>query len=231
MSFRRALALSCFLAAATGSAQEPAASIDPGMSRAEVIERLGSPLNERTAGGYTYLFYRNGCERSCGMNDLVILENGKVVDAIFRSAIRTYTGTSTSPREVQPVRSAAGSDASALETVRKAGRGGLIIASPPAADTGAVPTTGGNAPQVAAPGGSAAQVGSPMAPSTAPCPGQPRPVLPVPIPGAYVNPADSVRALTPNRPTALPGARVNPADSIRAEQVRRQQQDTTRRPR
>jgi hypothetical protein len=230
MSCRRALGLSFSLfAASVVQAQVP--SIDPGMSRTEVIDRLGRPLNERMAGGYTYLFYRNGCERSCGMNDLVILENGKVVDAIFRSAERSYTGTSTSPNDAQAVRSAAATDATPIETVRRAGRGGLIMANP-AAESAAAATssTGGNAPQAAAPGGNAPQVGSPMAPAGVTT-GQPRPVLPVAIPGAYVNPADSVRALSPNWPTAIPGARVNPADSIRAEQVRRQQQDTTRRPR
>jgi hypothetical protein len=54
--------------------------------------------------------------------------------------------------------------------------------------------------------------------------------MPVPLPGAKINPADSVRALTPDRPTALPGAKVNPADSARAEEIRKQQADTTRKP-
>jgi hypothetical protein len=54
--------------------------------------------------------------------------------------------------------------------------------------------------------------------------------MPVPLPGAKINPADSVRALTPNRPTPLPGAKINPADSIRAEAIRRQQADTTNKP-
>jgi hypothetical protein len=57
-----------------------------------------------------------------------------------------------------------------------------------------------------------------------------RVILPVPLPGAKVNPADSVRALTPNRPTPMPGAKINPADSIRAEAIRRQQADTTKKP-
>jgi hypothetical protein len=39
-----------------------------------------------------------------------------------------------------------------------------------------------------------------------------------------------VRALTPDRPTALPGAKINPADSVRAEEIRKQQADTTRKP-
>ena len=36
--------------------------------------------------GFTYLLYRNGCEKKCGMNDLVVLDSGKVVDAVFRSS-------------------------------------------------------------------------------------------------------------------------------------------------
>lgn len=214
---RRALLVATMLGLATApaAAQDDVRIIDPGMTRAQVVARLGRPLNERSAGGYRYLFYANGCERSCGMNDLVVLAQGKVVDAIFRAPGRSYSGTSSSPNEARPAVSLAGGG-SAAETVRRAGRGGIVIASPPAADS-------------AAASGSLLTPLSGPAP-TPPRPAQPRPTLPVAIPGANVNPADSVRALTPDRPTAIPGARVNPADSIRAEMVRRQQQDTTRRP-
>ena len=213
---RRALLLAtiALLAAAPAAAQDDVRTIDPGMTRAEVLERLGRPLNERRAGGYTYLFYRNDCEKSCGMNDLVVLADGKVVDAIFRSPVRRYSGTSSSPNAVRPAANPGGSGV--VETVRRAGRGGIVLASPARADSTAAP----------------ASLTTPLS-GPAPAPPraqQPRPVLPVPIPGAFVNPADSVRALTPDRPTAIPGARVNPADSVRAEMVRRQQQDTTRRP-
>jgi hypothetical protein len=70
---------------ATLPAHAQAGSIDPGMSKAEVIERLGKPVGERQSGQYRYLFYRNGCEVKCGMQDLVILQDDMVVDAIFRS--------------------------------------------------------------------------------------------------------------------------------------------------
>ena len=43
---------------------------------------------------------RNGCEKKCGMNDLVVLDSGKVVDAVFRSSDRKYTGTSSSPHMI-----------------------------------------------------------------------------------------------------------------------------------
>lgn len=78
------------------------ASIDPGMSRAEVIERLGKPVGESSTGQYRYLFYQNGCEVKCGMQDLVILQDDMVVDAIFRSSKRTFTGMSSSPNGITP---------------------------------------------------------------------------------------------------------------------------------
>ncbi len=87
------------LSAATAPAQTPA-TIDPGMTREQVVGRLGQPLSSRSYDGYTYLFYRNGCEKKCGMNDIVVLDSGKVVDAVFRSSKRHYSGTSSSPRMI-----------------------------------------------------------------------------------------------------------------------------------
>jgi hypothetical protein len=69
------------------------------MSRAQVIERLGPPATERSSGGFTYMFFINGCERTCGMNDLVTLRGDAVIDAIFRSPAREYTGQSSSPAQ------------------------------------------------------------------------------------------------------------------------------------
>ncbi len=54
------------------------------MSRDQVVEKLGEPVSARTYDSHTYLMYKNGCEKTCGMNDLVILDSGKVVDAVFR---------------------------------------------------------------------------------------------------------------------------------------------------
>ena len=76
------------------------ATIDPGMSRDQVVAKLGEPLSTRTYEGHTYLMYKNGCEKTCGMNDLVVLDSGKVVDAVFRSSGRHYSGTSSSPRMI-----------------------------------------------------------------------------------------------------------------------------------
>ena len=95
-----------FATAAAGTQGAVAQSIDPNMTKAQVIERLGAPAAERSSGPYTYLFYHNGVERSAGMSDLVILQNDSVVDAIFRSAERQYTGRSSSPEGVMPANSA-----------------------------------------------------------------------------------------------------------------------------
>jgi hypothetical protein len=100
----RYLLATFFLAAAasTSAAQDTTRTIDPGMSKAQVVEHLGAPVSERSDGAYTFLYYRNGCEKRCGMHDVVVLENDGVVDAIFRSASRRYTGQSSSPAEVPP---------------------------------------------------------------------------------------------------------------------------------
>ena len=42
-----------------------AQSIDPGMTREQVVAALGKPIGERTTGIHTYLFYQNGCEHRC----------------------------------------------------------------------------------------------------------------------------------------------------------------------
>ncbi|MBI3567100.1 MAG: hypothetical protein HY084_02700 [Gemmatimonadetes bacterium] len=93
----RRLAALFLLCAATAHAQ---AVIDPGMSKSQVIAKLGAPLAERTSATQTFLFYKNGVERRAGMNDVVILQGDKVVDAVFRAKGRSYSGQSSSPREV-----------------------------------------------------------------------------------------------------------------------------------
>jgi hypothetical protein len=104
---RRVLTFTALLiaVAAAGAQGVAAQSIDPGMTKSQVIERLGAPHTERSAGAYTYLFYQNGVEYEAGMSDLVILQNDSVIDAIFRSG-RQYTGKSSSPEGVVPANSA-----------------------------------------------------------------------------------------------------------------------------
>jgi hypothetical protein len=88
------------LCAAVSAAQSTTTTIDPGMTREQVVAKLGEPLSAHSFRSFTYLFYKSGCERTCGMNDLVVLDSGKVVDAVFRSPTRKYSGTSSSPRAI-----------------------------------------------------------------------------------------------------------------------------------
>jgi hypothetical protein len=102
------------------AAQGTRGTIAPGMSRARVVASLGSPARERTAGEFAYLFYVNECGRRCGMNDLVILRHDSVVDAIFRSPSRHYTGSSSSPAPI-PAKVAAERGCAAPTKPRPAG--------------------------------------------------------------------------------------------------------------
>ena len=86
--------------AAPAAAPATLATIEPGMTRTQVVERLGQPLSSRSFESFTYMLYKNGCEKKCGMNDLVVLDSGKVVDAVFRSPSRKYTGASSSPKMI-----------------------------------------------------------------------------------------------------------------------------------
>ena len=72
-------------------------TINPGMSEREVYELWAAPAAVRRVGEYTYLFFRNGCEYTCGTMDVVTLQNGKVVDAILRWDGHRYSGESSSP--------------------------------------------------------------------------------------------------------------------------------------
>jgi hypothetical protein len=103
---RRLIALALLLVPTSLFAQAEN-TVSPGMTRAEVIAALGAPATQRSANGFTYMFYTNTCGRSCGMQDLVIMKGDSLTDAIFRSANRHYTGTSSSPEEVAPATGAA----------------------------------------------------------------------------------------------------------------------------
>ena len=72
-------------------------TIAPGMAEREIYELWGSPAAVRRAGEYAYLFFRNGCEYTCGTMDVVTLQNGQVVDAIVRWDGHRYSGESSSP--------------------------------------------------------------------------------------------------------------------------------------
>jgi hypothetical protein len=96
----RSLIAVAALAASAAVLPAQAVKIDPGMTKDQVVAKLGEPLSARSRNSFTYLLYRNGCEKKCGMNDLVVLDSGKVVDAVFRGANREFTGTSSSPRMI-----------------------------------------------------------------------------------------------------------------------------------
>lgn len=104
----RALTIISLLAALSSSAaaQSRVATIAPGMSRAQVVAALGQPAIARTASEFTYLFYQNECGKRCGMNDLVVIRGDSVIDAIFRSPSRHYSGTSSSPAAVSQAEAA-----------------------------------------------------------------------------------------------------------------------------
>jgi hypothetical protein len=80
-------------------------TIAPGMSAKDVEALWGTPAARRSAGAYTYLLYPNGCEHTCGTEDLVILQNDQVVDAVLRWKGHGYSGQSSSPRALPPGRS------------------------------------------------------------------------------------------------------------------------------
>jgi hypothetical protein len=87
---------------AMGAADEPwtpkdTGTVSPGMTRDQVVTVWGKPEVERTAGRWSYLYYRNGCEVSCGTFDLVVLDGGQVIDAVVRGRGHTYSGVSSSP--------------------------------------------------------------------------------------------------------------------------------------
>jgi hypothetical protein len=72
-------------------------TVDPGMAERDVYSQWGPPMDVRRMGEFTYIFYPNGCERTCGTADVVILQNDKVVDAIVRWDGHHYSGQSSSP--------------------------------------------------------------------------------------------------------------------------------------
>jgi hypothetical protein len=153
------------------AAQSPSktVSVDPGMTREQVVDRLGEPSEESHAGSFTYLMYDNECGQKCGMDDLVILERGAVADAIFRSGKRIYTGTSSSPHPLppsppthfapEPIRASTAADS--------ANRGGIVIMGPrpPARPSRYVRVTPNHADSARMASGAS---GAPAAPTTTP---------------------------------------------------------------
>lgn len=86
-----------FFVAGAATAQE-VRTIAPGMTGDEVKAEFGQPDGVSTRGPFIYYFYNNGCEYECGFPDLVVLENGQVVDAVLRAPWNEYAGESSSPK-------------------------------------------------------------------------------------------------------------------------------------
>jgi len=90
-----------------GLRDEPYVSQDtgtvvPGMSEKDVYSLWGRPAAVRKRGDFTYLYFKNGCEYSCGHLDVVTLHHGQVVDAIVRWPGHGYSGESSSPASIVP---------------------------------------------------------------------------------------------------------------------------------
>lgn len=77
-------------------------TIAPGMGEKDVYSLWGPPADVRRQGEYTYLFFPNGCEHTCGTADVVILQHGQVVDAVLRWPGHGYSGQSSSPAATPP---------------------------------------------------------------------------------------------------------------------------------
>jgi len=115
---RALITVLCISASALGA--QTSTTIDPGMTREQVVAKIGEPLSSRSYQGFTYLLYKNGCEKKCGMNDLVVLDSGKVVDAVFRAKGRAYSGTSSSPLMISAADAKHGSANAAPLKIEKA---------------------------------------------------------------------------------------------------------------
>lgn len=70
-------------------------AVRPGMTAEQVTAAWGAPTATRTRGDFTYLSYPSSCMPACGTQDVVILQGGKVVDAIARSSNHPYEGPSS----------------------------------------------------------------------------------------------------------------------------------------
>lgn len=77
-------------------------TVNPGMTREQVVSVWGVPVAERNRETWGYLYFRNGCEVTCGTFDVVFLENGQVVDAVVRAPGHVYAGNSSSPPGRKP---------------------------------------------------------------------------------------------------------------------------------
>ncbi|MDB4950408.1 MAG: hypothetical protein JWM27_3057 [Gemmatimonadetes bacterium] len=71
-------------------------AIRAGMSAEQVRAAFGAPARTREQGDWTYWFYANGCPVRCGSDDVVFLQDGKVVAAVLRTGTRQFDGPNAS---------------------------------------------------------------------------------------------------------------------------------------
>ena len=132
-----AAAIVVLMAPRVATAQTKPVSIDPGMTKEQVLARLGNPSEESHSGSFTYLLYNSDCGAKCRQDDLVVLERGEVTDAVFQSGKRTYTGQSEEPPALQPAVQRASPTARVVPAPIRAStpddsahRGGIVMMGP-----------------------------------------------------------------------------------------------------
>jgi hypothetical protein len=91
----RMAGLAALLGLVMARGAEAQSPVRPGMTAEQVTAAWGAPSATRTRGDYTYMSYPSSCMPACGTQDVVILQGGKVVDAIARSASHPYDGPSS----------------------------------------------------------------------------------------------------------------------------------------
>ena len=92
---RTTIVLASLLLTATATVVQAQTPVRPGMTAEQVTAAWGAPTSTRTRGDFTYLNYPSSCMPACGTQDVVILQGGKVVDAIARSSNHLYDGPSS----------------------------------------------------------------------------------------------------------------------------------------
>ncbi|MBP2646989.1 MAG: hypothetical protein H6Q77_613 [Gemmatimonadetes bacterium] len=92
---RTSILLTALLLAGFAGEARAQTPVRPGMTADEVTAAWGAPSATRARGEFTYMNYPSSCMPACGTQDVVILQNGKVVDAIARSSNHPYDGSSS----------------------------------------------------------------------------------------------------------------------------------------
>lgn len=92
---RAPLVVAAILVAGSATTARAQSAVMPGRTAEEVTAAWGAPTATRTRGDYTYMSYPSSCMPACGTQDVVILQGGKVVDAIARSSNHPYEGPSS----------------------------------------------------------------------------------------------------------------------------------------